>query len=134
MTTKAKIGIGVAVFLLVAWAIGDDGSQDAPAAPAPVEVPAPAPAPEPEPEPEPEPAPEPEPEPELEITDEDVIEAVGADYFLDMVWAEMDLDARVELCLGVGIFGAEGAAEIVVAEAPSFAVKDVAEWLERTCS
>lgn len=130
MTRNAKIGVGVAVFLLVAWAIGDDGSQDAPAAPAPVEVPAPAPAPEPEPEPEP----APEPEPELEITDEDVIEAVGADYFLDMVWAEMDLDAQVELCLGVGIFGAEGAAEIVVAEAPSFAVKDVAEWLERTCS
>lgn len=130
MTRNAKIGVGVAVFLLVAWAIGNDGSQDAPAAPAPVEVPAPAPAPEPEPEPEP----APEPEPELEITDEDVIEAVGADYFLDMVWAEMDLDAQVELCLGVGIFGAEGAAEIVVAEAPSFAVKDVAEWLERTCS
>lgn len=126
MSRNAKIGIAVVVVLIVGWAIGDDPEPEAPAAPAPVEAPAPAPAPTPEPEPEPEDEVE-------ELTEEDVIDLVGTDAIMDMVWAGMDDTARAEICLGVGLFGAEGAATIIVEQAPSFDVKEVAEWLTKTC-
>jgi hypothetical protein len=125
MSRNAKIGIVVAVLLVVGWAIGDDPAPEAPAAPAPVEAQAPVPAP----------APEPEPEPEVEeLTEEEVLDLFGTDMIMDMVWADMDSEARAELCVGVGLFGAEGAATIIVAEAPTFDVKEVAAWLAKTCA
>jgi hypothetical protein len=61
--------------------------------------------------------------------EQDIADEFGAAFFLDMLWADMDLSERAEICLGVGLFGAEGAAQIIVDEAPAFDVGDVAAWL-----
>ena len=55
------------------------------------------------------------------------------DFFMDLVWDGMDTEERAEICLGVGLFGADGAAEMIVAEAPDFPVDEVADWLTRAC-
>jgi len=58
---------------------------------------------------------------------------VPTDLVMDLVWAEMNASERAEICLGVGLFGADGAAELIVENAPGFPVDEVADWLARTC-
>lgn len=60
-------------------------------------------------------------------------ERPATDLVMGLVWAGMDTEARAEICLGVGLFGADGAAEMIVAEAPEFPVDEVADWLARKC-
>ncbi len=175
MSTKAKVGIGIVVLLVIGMVFGESDEPTVTAPPAPPVVEEPAPAPEPEPE-------DKEPfaygdDEELdglwdacEAGDEeacddlywlspigseyetyaldrvnelagveapsaqDLTDMLGAEFFLEQVWAGMNLDERAEICLGVGLFGAEGAATIIVAEAPSFDVREVAEWLAKTCA
>jgi hypothetical protein len=67
------------------------------------------------------------------LTEQDIADAFGAAFFLDQVWAGMSEAEQVELCLGVGIFGPEVSASIIVSEAPTFNVGEVAEWLTKTC-
>ena len=75
----------------------------------------------------------PEPD-EEEEADREIVELLGDEYFLNLVWGEMTLQDRAEICLGVGLFGADAAAEYIVAEAPSFDVDAVAAWLDEKCS
>jgi hypothetical protein len=67
------------------------------------------------------------------LNDQDITDAFGTAFFMDIVWSDMSAAEKAELCLGVEIFGADGAATIIVAEATTFDVKEVAEWLSKTC-
>jgi hypothetical protein len=67
------------------------------------------------------------------LTDQDITDAFGTTFFMDLVWSEMSADEQAELCLGVRIFGPDGAAAIIVAEATTFDAREVAEWLSKTC-
>lgn len=64
---------------------------------------------------------------------DDVIDQLGAAFFLDMVWDGMTNAEKDDICLGLEIFGAEGAAALIVSEAPDFDLGEVAEWLIQTC-
>ena len=166
MTTKQKVGAGIAAFLVIGLVFGGDDAVDEPAAPT-----ATAPAPQPEPEPT---------GPPMDLGDDEYLDQLWAmcaadnydacddlfwesplgseyeafamerldeldeqrppaddlfstDFFMDLVWDGMDTEARAEICLGVGLFGADGAAEMIVAEAPDFPVDEVADWLTRAC-
>ena len=70
----------------------------------------------------------------------DELEAEGAGptpdtaLVMDLVWAGMDDTERAEICLGVGLFGADGAAEIIAESAgPGFDVGEIADWLREKC-
>lgn len=52
---------------------------------------------------------------------------------LDTVWSEQSLSERRALCADVEQFGPTGAARIVVSEAPSFSVSQVAAKLTEWC-
>jgi hypothetical protein len=52
---------------------------------------------------------------------------------LDTVWSEQSLSERRALCADVERFGPTGAARIVVSEAPSFSVSQVAAKLTEWC-
>ena len=67
------------------------------------------------------------------LDDQLITDAFGTAFFMDLVWSEMSAREQAELCLGVRIFGSDGAAAIIVAEAPTFDVEEVAEWLSKTC-
>lgn len=70
----------------------------------------------------------------LELLDDQAItDALGAEFFLNLVWAGLDDEGRADICLGVTLFGADGAAAIVVSDAPTFDRAEVAEWLTKTC-
>jgi hypothetical protein len=60
-------------------------------------------------------------------------QAAVDDAVLDLVWDDMSLVQRADLCSEVRIAGARGAARIVVSEAPTFSVGQVAEKLEEWC-
>jgi len=67
------------------------------------------------------------------LDDQAITDALGAEFFLDMIWNGMNDTERAEICSGVGLFGSDGAAGIIVAEAPTFDRQEVAEWLTKTC-
>jgi hypothetical protein len=68
------------------------------------------------------------------MTDRDLIDQIGADVLLDLTWAGMSQDERVELCLGVGLLGAAAAGELVSEGADGLVTPDeAAEWLDRKC-
>lgn len=52
---------------------------------------------------------------------------------LDTVWAEQSLSERRALCADVRRFGPSAAARIVVSEAPTFSVSQVAAKLTEWC-
>lgn len=55
------------------------------------------------------------------------------DMVLDTVWSEQSLSEQRALCADVRRFGATGAARVVVSEAPSFSVSQVAAKLTEWC-
>jgi hypothetical protein len=70
-----------------------------------------------------------------EMTDRDLIDEIGADVLLDLTWNGMSQDERVELCLGVGLLGAQAAGEIVSEGADGLVTPaEAAAWLDRKCS
>lgn len=64
-----------------------------------------------------------------ELTDEE-IQLLS----LEMVWASMTTSERNDICLGVDLFGSDGAAAMILEGAPDFSASVVEDWLIETCS
>lgn len=70
-----------------------------------------------------------------EVTERDVVDLLGPEFLLDMVWDGMTPSDRDEMCLGLRLLGpiesgkivAEGSGGLVTAE-------EVAEWLTAKCA
>jgi hypothetical protein len=73
---------------------------------------------------------------ELDVTmnEQEIADAFGADFFLDIVWADMSTVERGELCVAYSLLGPEVSSQ-VVAEGTSglFDADEIRPWLTDKC-
>lgn len=69
-----------------------------------------------------------------QLSDRDVVDAVGADFILDLTWETLSRQEQRELCDGVVLFGAD-VAGVLLAEGSDglLSGEEAASWLDRKC-
>jgi hypothetical protein len=72
--------------------------------------------------------------PEDDLTDRELVEALGAEFFLETAWNTLDRQSRNDMCNGAAVFGYEWAAQLIVDGAEGmFTVREVSDWLRGKC-
>ena len=71
---------------------------------------------------------------EDQMSDRDVIDAVGADFILDLTWDTLSRSEQQELCDGVRLLGADVAGSILAEGSGGlFTDREASSWLDRKC-
>jgi hypothetical protein len=68
------------------------------------------------------------------MTDQDIADAFGAEFFLDIVWGDMGTQERAELCVAYGVLGPQLSAQLVSDGMDGlFGPEDIRPWLQAKC-